>query len=280
MATSGSVKGFGVRRETSKPGPVKSCRAISLDKAVLSATGLENDRRWMIVDPDGNFITQRECPDLARIVPQLTPDGFSLSMEGNGDVFLQFGRRGDPLAVQIFGERVSAFSVDPSVDSWLGGALGRDVRLVEFDTAAVRQGGVQYPTRDPAPTLFTDNYAILAISEASLADLKGKCGQDLPMDRFRPNIVLSGLEPFQEDYIEFLRSDTLSLRFINPCTRCQMPSIDQTTARPSFDPLPVLSAYRYDDTLKGTKFGSYAAVESGAGSVLQTGASMTVDWSF
>jgi uncharacterized protein YcbX len=100
------------------------------------------------------------------------------------------------------------------------------------------------------------------------------------MNRFRPNVVLNDLDPFQEDFIAVLHSNTVSLRFVNPCTRCQVPSIDQDTGELSFDPLTVLSTYRYDDVLRGTKFGAYAAVQSGIGNAVQTGDPISVEWSF
>jgi uncharacterized protein len=260
--------------------PIKSCRGIAVDSVAVSATGLENDRRWMIVDLEGKFVTQRELPKMACIIPELTEDGLQLRTDEDGEVLQPFSHRGQRSIVEIFGERLPAIAGDPKVDIWLNKVLNHDVRLVEFDDTALRLGGVQYPTRDDAPTTFVDNYGILAISESSLSDLRSKSGKDIPMNRFRPNVVLDDLEPFQEDFISVLHSDAVSFRFVNPCTRCQMPSIDQATGEQSFDPVAVLSTYRYDDVLRGTKFGAYAAVQSGVGKSIRTGDALSVEWAF
>jgi uncharacterized protein YcbX len=151
---------------------------------------------------------------------------------------------------------------------------------VKCDPRTLRQGGVQYPERDAAPTSFVDNYGILVISEASHAALNGKLPQAVPMNRFRPNIVVTGIEEHDEDYFTHARCGEVALRFVNPCFRCSLTSIDQQSATPGFDVLPVLSTYRYDEAAKGVKFGAYAAISGGVGTRLHVDSDLEVDWSF
>jgi uncharacterized protein YcbX len=151
---------------------------------------------------------------------------------------------------------------------------------VKCNPEKLRKGGVQYPERDDAPTSFVDNYGVLVISQASHAALNQKLPQAVPMNRFRPNIVVTGIDEHEEDYFTNARSGDVALRFINPCFRCSLTSIDQQSAMPGLDVLPTLSTYRYDEAAKGVKFGTYAAISAGIGSQLKVDSNLDVEWSF
>lgn len=259
--------------------PVKSCAGLRLKEVAIVPTGFAFDRNWMVVDADGNFVTQREHPKLALVKPQLNggitltaPDMEPLRVSANGG--------GEPVAITLFGEAHGAMSTTAEADAWFSRFLGGRFRLVKCDPAKLRKGGVQYPERDDAPTSFVDNYGVLVISQASHVALNQKLPQAVPMNRFRPNIVVAGVDEHEEDYFTNARCGDVGLRFINPCYRCSLTSIDQQSATPGLDVLPTLSTYRYDEAVKGVKFGAYAAISSGVGSALRVDSDLDVDWSF
>ena len=173
-----------------------------------------------------------------------------------------------------------ALSTDAEADAWFSEYLGAPFQLAKCDPRVLRKGGVQYPERDEAPTSFVDNYGILVISQASHTALNQKLSEAVPMNRFRPNIVVSGIDEHEEDYFTQARCGEIALRFVNPCYRCSMTSIDQKSGTPGLDVLPVLSTYRYDDAVKGVKFGAYAAISNGIGARLHVNSDLDVDWNF
>ncbi|HEX3506395.1 MAG TPA: MOSC N-terminal beta barrel domain-containing protein [Xanthobacteraceae bacterium] len=259
--------------------PVKSCSGIRMKEVSIVPTGFAFDRNWMVVDADGNFVTQREHPTLALVKPELN-GGITLTAPDMEPLHVSANGGGEPVAVALFGETLSAASTTAEADAWFSKYLGGAFRLVKCDPAKLRKGGVQYPQRDDAPTSFVDNYGVLVISQASHAALNQKLPQAVPMNRFRPNIVVAGIDEHEEDYFTNARSGDVALRFINPCYRCSLTSIDQQSATPGLDVLPTLSTYRYDEAVKGVKFGAYAAISGGVGSELRVDSNLDVDWSF
>jgi uncharacterized protein len=259
--------------------PVKSCAGLRMQEVSIVPTGFAFDRNWMVVDADGNFVTQREYPTLALVKPQLN-GGITLSAPGMAPLQVSADGGDEPVTITLFGESHSAVATTPEADAWFSQYLGGPFRLVKCDPAKLRKGGVQYPERDDAPTSFVDNYGVLVISQASHASLNQKLAQAVPMNRFRPNIVVAGIDEHEEDYFTNARSGAVALRFINPCYRCSLTSIDQQSATPGLDVLPTLSTYRYDEAAKGVKFGAYAAISAGIGSQLKVDSDLDVDWSF
>jgi uncharacterized protein YcbX len=260
--------------------PVKSCAGVRVDKVAIVPTGFEFDRNWMVVDDSGTFVTQREHPRLALVTPQFANGGLILNAPGMEPLHVSVNGSGEPLTISLFGETHQALSTNAAADAWFSEYLGRPFRLAKRDPATLRKGGVQYPERDAAPTSFVDNYGILVISDASHAVLNQKLSESVPMNRFRPNIVVTGVEEHDEDYFTCARCGDVVLRFVNPCYRCSMTSIDQKSGTPSLEVLPVLSTYRYDDAAKGVKFGAYAAISGGVGSHLRVNCDLDVDWNF
>lgn len=260
--------------------PVKSCAGVSVDEVAIVPTGFEFDRNWMVIDDSGTFVTQREYPKLALVKPQFANGGMILNAPGMEPLHVSANGGGAPVTISLFGETHPALSTSAAADAWFSKYLGGSFRLVKTDPATLRKGGVQYPERDAAPTTFVDNYGVLVISEASHAALNKKLSESVPINRFRPNIVVSGVDEHDEDYFTNARSGDVALRFINPCYRCSMTSIDQKIGAPGLEVLPVLSTYRYDDAVKGVKFGNYAAVSGGVGSRLRAGADLDVEWNF
>jgi uncharacterized protein len=259
--------------------PVKSCAGVRMKEVSIVPTGFAFDRNWMVVDAAGNFVTQREHPTLALVKPQLN-GGITLTAPDMEPLHVPADASGEPVTISLFDEKHGAMATTPEADAWFSKYLGGSFRLVKCDPAKLRKGGVQYPVRDDAPTSFVDNYGVLVISQASHDALNQKLLQAVPMNRFRPNIVVAGVDEHEEDYFTNARCGDVGLRFVNPCYRCSLTSIDQQSATPGLDVLPTLSTYRYDEAVKGVKFGAYAAISAGIGSQLRVDSDLDVDLSF
>jgi uncharacterized protein YcbX len=246
----------------------------------MGASGLLNDRRWMVVDANGIFVTQRERPELALVFPRVEDGVLSLCAPQAPALAVPVDARGERIQVEIFGERYPAQTVSESADVWFSQYLKAPHRLVAFDDAVLRKGGVQYPKRDDAPTLFPDNYGLLVLSDASLADLNQRMPEPVPVNRFRPNVVISGLNAYEEDYLANLKIGGSQLRFVDLCFRCNLTTIDQNTAEFGEEPLKTLMSYRVDPKNSGVKFGAYFAVEEVQPRRLRVGDEVQITWSF
>lgn len=273
--------------------PIKSCGGIALREATLTAAGLMHehiyDREWMVVDAQGRFLTQREYPSMALITPRIK--GSTLELRAPGMLRLEIPLDlPDPdhaptLHVQVWDDSVPAYDCDETTATWFSNALGVACRLVRFHPAATRAANPQWTGSADAPVLFSDGYPLLVISEASLEDLNGKLTAQgrsaLPMNRFRPNIVISGIEAFEEDYAESINIGKAVLKPVKPCPRCPIPSVDQATGRIGPDPLDILQTYRADPKIDGgIAFGMNAVVLAGEGKMLRIGQEVTVDPAF
>ncbi len=267
--------------------PVKSCRGIALDSARVTAAGLEHDREWMIVTPEGRFLTQREEPRLACIAVALEDDALVLSAEGAGELRVAFDAyandsggsvasqsRPDRQAVEVTVWRDHCRALDEGAEAagWLTNLLGHPLRLVRFDPSKVRPSDPAWTGGLQALNQFSDGFALLAISTASLADLNERLAKPLPMNRFRPNLVLEGLPPYGEDGIADLAANEIRLRRVKPCIRCIITTTDQSSGvRTGDEPIRTLKTYRWDPVLKGVAFGQNFIVLSGAGGRLEVG---------
>jgi uncharacterized protein YcbX len=183
--------------------PVKSCRGIGLAAAVLTDAGLEHDREWMIVTPDGRFVTQREEPRLALISTRLEPDALWLSAPNAEPLEVPFRRAGTSTEVIVWRDHCRAHDEGAAAARWLEDLLSRPLRLVRFDAAHRRQSDAAFTGQTPAFTRFADGYAMLAISQASLDDLNARLPTPLPMNRFRPNMVLEVAAVWEDGLGEF-----------------------------------------------------------------------------
>ena len=201
--------------------PVKSCAGIPLQRAVLDRRGLAGDRRWMLVDASGRFITQRDQPELALIRTQW--DGAALTLSAGGE--------------RCRGEYPAR---------WLRRHTGLACRLVYIPESTRRAVDARY-ARNGDTVGFADGFPLLLISQASLDDLNARLPAPVPMDRFRPNLVVSGCTPFAEDGWRRLRIGGVELDVVKPCSRCAIPGIDQATARRDPHILRVLAGFRRRD---------------------------------
>jgi len=242
------------------------------------------DREWMVVDRDGRFVTQREHPRLALIQPELAGDALRISAPGALALDLPPVASGASRAVVVWNCKVRGFDQGDAAAAWFSALLRANVRLVRFDPATPRRCNPDYVADSGAHTLFSDGYPILVIGAASLDDLNArlvaKGAAALPMNRFRPNVVVAGLPPYEEDHLDTLTCGEVTLRLVKPCTRCQVTTTDQATGRVGIEPLPTLSTYRRNDALAAVTFGMNAIVVAGAGRPLAVDAPVTVAYRF
>ncbi|HKU15072.1 MAG TPA: MOSC N-terminal beta barrel domain-containing protein [Steroidobacteraceae bacterium] len=257
--------------------PVKGCRGIALDSARIAATGFEHDREWLIVRPDGRFMTQREEPRLALIeTAVLESDSAAaqlrLRVPGGAELRAACSAEGKEIEVTCWKDRCAAFDAGDEAADFLTRYLGAPYRLVRFDARRKRPSGPEWTQGVEALNQFSDAFPWLLISEASLEDLNGRLTRKLPMNRFRPNIVVSGLPPFGEDQLHDLTGGGVRLRRAKPCTRCIVTTTDQATGtRDGDEPLRTLAKFRFDRSLKGVTFGQNLILIDGIGAQLRVG---------
>lgn len=264
MATIASVAGLFVY-------PLKSARGIAQQRARVTATGFQWDRQWMLVDPTGTFLSQRTHPQLARIVPEITAEGLTLREPGQGELRVPMAADGERLAVRVHRDPCVGLEQGCLADEWVSRAVGETVRLVRVPPHPQRRANPTFAGTAPALMGFADGFPILVCNEASLADLNTRMPHSIPMERFRPNIVLRGLPAWAEDRIDTLTIGKLTLRLVKSCTRCTIPAVDQRTGLPSSDPAPVLRSFRFDRELLGVTFGENAVIAAGEGCEIALG---------
>lgn len=271
-----------VRIESLHVYPVKSCGGIDLPLAALGPRGFAHDRRWMVVDANGRFLTQRTHPALARVRTRLLDAELELGGDGIPPLRLPLQPAAGPAvrSVRIWNDDTQALDAGDEAARWLSAALGSDARLVQAGDVTQRQPSTEFRGEIAAPVNFPDAYPLLVCTRESLDDLRRRMPSDplLPMDRFRPNIVVSGLSAWDEDRVFELSAGALRLRLVKGCTRCVTTSIDQRTGERSSDPLAVLRPFRYDRRLKGVTFGQNAVIAAGVGAELRVGEALQVTW--
>lgn len=259
--------------------PLKGAAGIAVDAAQVRASGLSTggvgDREWMAVDPQGVFVTQREFPRLALVSTAAAGGAVVLAAPGRPPITLRADAQGTSRDVRVWNAQVRGFDAGDAAAGWLSGHLATPLRIVRFDAAQPRRCNPDYAGDSGAEVRFADGYPVLVIGQASLDALNGKLaargGTPLPMNRFRPNVVLDGLEPHDEDHLASIAIGGVVLKPVKPCTRCQVTTVDQATARMGDEPLLTLSTYRHDDRLAGVTFGMNAIVVAGEGRTIAVG---------
>jgi uncharacterized protein YcbX len=225
--------------------PVKSLRGHSVAQLTVERMGLENDRRFMLVDPQGMFVTQREHARLALITPSLGPETISFSAPGMPDLTIPVRTLGQTLGVEIWDSSgVQAVDQGPLPAEWLSEFLKMSVRLVRMAPDYQRLVSPEYALQPDDHVGFADGFPILIVSQESLDDLNSRLEQPIPMNRFRPNLVVSGATPFAEDGWKRLRIGQVELALVKPCARCNVPAIDQDSAQIGREPNTTLARYR------------------------------------
>ena len=268
--------------------PIKSCAGVELGEAMLTETGLDLDRAWMVVDEAGEFVTQRELPRMALIRPQLKLHEVVLRAPGMLALHLQIDSVEEPAQVRIWDDMVSAYDMGPIAAQWFSDFLGRKLRLVRFDPEHRRLSSLQWTGGAEAPNQFSDGFPLLVLSQASLDLLNEKLvargHAAVGMERFRPNIVLSGLQAHDEDRVSMFAisaAELVQLKPVKPCSRCPIPDIDPATA--AIDPAvsATLQGYRSNDRLNGAvSFGMNLVIVHGIDQALKVGQAVTANYQF
>jgi len=228
--------------------PVKSLGGIGVDAWALDELGLVGDRRWMVVDREGRFLTQRQLPAMACIRPALGPEG-RLTLRHPKLPALTIPEPpadGETLLVRVWDDTVTALAAGEAADAWLRDALGRPCRLVRLPEGAARPVDPDYAPG--ARTAFTDGFPLLLIGEGSLADLNARLPSPVSMRRFRPNLVIAGSAPYAEDGWRRIRIGALTFQVVKPCSRCVVTTVDPDTGLAEGpEPLRTLATYRRRD---------------------------------
>jgi len=234
--------------------PIKSCGGIPLSSASIGARGILHDREWMVVTTDNWFLTQRECPRMALIHPEVTADDhLILRAAGQDPLVVVVCRKGQTRMVAIWEDTCLAIDHGDEAAEWLSTFLGLPCRLVRIADEFTRKVSRKYAQRENDQVGFAGRFPFLLTSEASLADLNSRLSSPLPMNRFRPNIVLRGCAPYAEDTWKKIRIGDIEFAVVKPCARCIITTIDQQTAQIGKEPLKTLATYRH--TARGVVFG-------------------------
>ncbi|HYW58594.1 MAG TPA: MOSC N-terminal beta barrel domain-containing protein [Polaromonas sp.] len=275
--------------------PVKSCAGVQVREALLTETGLEFDRAWMVVDEQGVFVTQREFPRMALIQPQLKHHDMVLRAPGMLALHVALDQVEAPVRVQIWGDEVKAYDMGPIAAQWFSDFLGTRVRLVRFDPEHKRASSRLWTGEVEALNQFSDGYPVLVISQASLdgfnEKLAARGSPAVGMERFRPNIVLGNkvegadLSPHDEDRLDLLEISTAQgaarLKPVKPCPRCPIPNVDPLTALVSPEVGDTLQTYRQDARVNGAvTFGMNLIVLQGTDYLLEVGQTVKANYCF
>ncbi len=266
--------------------PVKSMKGIALTSAELTPTGLAHDRRFMVVRSNGRFVTQRELPLLALIHTGLVENGIRLSLGKQGEITLPFiSSGGDPVQTKVWGTPCETLDEGEEVSRWITSALEstKILKLVRMAPGFIRPQGKPEELGAETSTHFADAAPFLVASETSLAalnrELELRGHAPAPMNRFRPNIVVRGLEPFSEHRLAGIKTSNYGIKFCHPCERCVVTTINQDTAEkdPGWQPFNTLKEI---NPVPGKKpapaFGQNAILERGERAVISIGDRLTL----
>ena len=230
--------------------PVKSLRGEPLEQAQVEPWGLAGDRRWMLIDPDGQAITAREVNAMLLIRPEITADGLLVSGSGLPTLETRTPDPGDQVPVAVFDSTFTAAPAGPEADAWFTTALGTPARLVHLDDPGRRPTDPLFSEADDRVS-FADGYPLLLTTEESLAALNDTVvegartdGEPLPMTRFRPNLVVAGVEPWTEDDWRLIRIGDAVFRAVKGCARCVMTTVDPETGVRGKEPIASLARVR------------------------------------
>ncbi len=228
--------------------PIKSLRGISVKSAKVTDRGFEHDRRWMLIDYRGNFMTQREYPQMAFINVEIETDGLNVyhrNKKDSGKYFIPFNiSKTKAITVPIWEDNCTAFLVGADSDKWFSEALEVECKLVYQPDEAHRIVDEKYSKNNKELVSFADGYPFLMIGQASLDDLNSRLEDPLPMNRFRTNIVFTGGEPYQEDKMKRFKIRNIIFYGVKPCARCVITTTNQETAERLAEPLKTLATYR------------------------------------
>jgi uncharacterized protein YcbX len=269
--------------------PIKSCGGVALTEAIVIETGLEFDRAWMVVNSAGEFVTQRELPRMVLIQPTLKTAEMVLRAPGMLALHVALDRVEAAVRVRVWNDEVAAYDMGDLCAQWLTDFLGRPLRLVRFDPEHKRLSDHRWTGTLDVENAFADGFPILVTSSAGLAELNRRLvarGESaVTMARFRPNLVLDGIEPHGEDLLDEIAFGTaegpVHLKLVKPCARCPIPDVDPATGQLGHAVGDVLASYRADARINGAlTFGMNAVITQGLERVLRVGLSGQASYAF
>ena len=275
--------------------PIKSCAGIEVQQALLTPTGLQWDRHWMLVDAQGAGLTQRTLPRMALVQPQLEAHALALQAPGQAPLRvplqLPTGAQSATTPVRVWEDTVPAWDMGAEAARWFSHFLGLPCRMVRFDPSYSRLSSLEWTAGERAQNQFADAFPLLLTSTAALdalnAQLAAAGHASVGMERFRPNVVLGGVPANEEDWLDLLCLEggdgdaAIQLQLAKPCVRCPIPDIDPATAHSSFAVGDALRRYRQDARMGGAiTFGMNAIVRRGVGQVLRVGQRLSANYRF
>jgi uncharacterized protein YcbX len=223
---------------------VKSLAGITIKSSMLDAMGLKHDRRWMLVSPKGDFLSQRKYPQMALIQPKFIDQQLILTTANQSDLMVADADAQQTMQVTIWRDSVTAQRIGEQADKWLSKAIGTPCHLVYIPDNEIRPCDPEF-SKQGDHTGFADGFPILLISTASLADLNQHLDQPVTMKHFRPNIVVEGCHAFDEDNFKEFSIGDVHMRGVKPCSRCVLTTVDPKTGkRTGTEPLQTLMRYR------------------------------------
>ncbi len=280
--------------------PIKSCAGIEVTEVLLYDTGFDLDRAWMVVDKDGIFVSQRELPNMALVQPKFKGSELVLRAPGMLALHVNIDGAEGPTTVKVWDDTVPAFDMGDVAAQWFTDFLSlTDVglpragaakyRLVRFDPEHNRLASTNWTGGMEAPFQFADGFPILVTSAASMdllnEKLQAQGHRAVGVQRFRPNIVLAGIDPHDEDRVASFSvktaAEVVELVPCKPCTRCNIPNVDPATGIPSPEVNDILQAYRANASMNGAvTFGMNAIISKGIGATLRVGQAVSGDYDF
>jgi uncharacterized protein YcbX len=274
------VSDLEVRLESIHLYPVQSCAGISPRQAVLGETGFDLDREWVVVDAAGAFVSQHDLPRMALVQTRLKGDELILRAPGMLALHVAVDRVEARTEIEVWNDRVSAYDMGALCAQWFTDFLGQPLRLARFDPEAPRRADRRWTGELDAPMAFQDGFPLLVTSTASLEEVNRRLlAADVTavtMARFRPNLVLEGIDAHGEDHLDEIvfaaAEGPVRLKLVKPCVRCAIPDVDPVTAETGHAVGDVLAQYRADPRMGGRlTLAMNAVVVEGAGRTLVTG---------
>jgi uncharacterized protein YcbX len=269
--------------------PIKSCAGIALDEVLLIETGLELDRAWMVVDAAGVGVTQRTLPRMALIRPTLKSSEMVLRAPGMLALHVRIDSAEKPVRVKVWDDEVAAYDMGDLCAQWFSDFLGAKLRLARFDPEQKRLSNRHWTGAIEAECAFTDAFPLLVTSAAAMAQLNPRIEAQghaaVTMERFRPNLVLGGIDAHGEDALDEIVFETedgpVRLKLVKPCARCTIPDVDPQTAATGHAVTDALVGYRADARVDGKlTFGMNGVVLEGIERVLRVGMTGKANYRF
>ena len=269
--------------------PIKSCAGIAVQSSPLTETGLDLDRQWMVVDEHGEMLTQRVLPRMALIQPSLRDSDMVLRAPGMLALHVRLDTVEASTRVRVWDDVVKAYDMGALAAQWFSDFLGSKLRLVRFDPEEQRLSNPRWTGDIEAHNGFADAFPILVTNQASLDDLNTRLAArgaaPVTMQRFRPNLVLSGLQAYDEDHLHEIEigsgDSAVRLRLVKPCVRCAIADVDPQSALSSPEVCDTLAGYRADPRMQGgITFGINAVIVQGCEQTLRSGQAVRGQWKF